>query len=140
MSLSMISSPRRFVDTIDAPASITIVDGSIPPIELADFYINSATNNIWLCVNSGSVVASTQSGLVWKQMRINIASGTVTLALGIATVLTPLVALGSKITLSSTGPNGTVGNWKVSAIVPGVSFTIVSSTALDTSTIYWEIF
>lgn len=139
MSLSMISPPRRFTDTVDAPSSITLVSGSIPAIELADLYINTSTSLIWLCVNAGTILGSTQSGIVWKLMPTVIASGTVQLALGTATVLTSSVQANSKITLSAAGPSGNVGTWKVSAIVAGTSFTIVSSSATDTSTVAWAI-
>jgi len=139
MALAMISSPRRFTDTIDAPSSITLVDGSIPPVELADLYINTSTNLIWLCVNAGSVSGSTQSGIIWKLMPTVVASGVAQLSLGTATVLTSSVTSSSKITLSAAGPSGNVGSWKVSAVVSGVSFTIVSSSATDTSQVAWAI-
>ncbi len=138
MALSLLSSPRRFMDEVDAPSSITISEG-LPAIELADFYINNLTNNIWLCVNAGSIVNKDQSGIVWQLMKSIISSGSVNLVLGTATVLTSSVTVSSKITLSSAGPSGTVGSWRVSAIVPGISFTIISSSALDTSIVYWEI-
>jgi len=138
MALSLYSAPRRFVDTVDPPSSITITD-NLPPVELADFYINLSTNLVWFCSNAGSISGSTQSGIGWKLMPSVIESGIVKLALGTATVLTSNVQSNSKITLSAAGPAGTVGTWKVSAVVAGVSFTIVSSSALDTSTVAWAI-
>lgn len=138
MSLALLGSPRRFIDTVTPPSSITIVDG-LPPVELTDFYIQSTTNNIWLCINAGSISGKTQSGIGWQLMKSIVASGTVNLVLGTSTVLTSSVTASSKINLSAAGPAGTVGSWKVSAIVPNTSFTIVSSSALDTSAVYWEI-
>ena len=138
MSLSLQSSPRRFVDKVDAPSSITIKDG-LPAVELADFYINEITNLIWLCSNAGTILGSTQSNIGWKLIQSIIASGVAQLVLGNAVVLTSSVAADSKITLSAAGPSGSVGTWKVSSVVPGVSFTIVSSSALDTSQVAWSI-
>lgn len=141
MALTMISSSKKYIDVIDPPATIALVQGSIPPVEIFDFYINSSLGTLWFCTDPGTVSGdgTQQSNIIWKQIVSLIDSGVVSLALGTATVLTSKVTLSSKITLSAAGPGGTVGNWKVSAIVPGVSFTIVSSSALDTSKVAWTI-
>ncbi len=71
-------------------------------------------------------------------MQINSDSGTAALVLGTATVLTSYVTSNSKITLSTAGTQ-TIGSWRVSAIVSGVSFTITSSNPTDNSKVAWEI-
>lgn len=141
MALTMISSSKKYVDVVDPPSTITLVQGVIPPVETYDFYINSSVGTLWFCTDPGTVSGdgTQQTNIVWKQIASLIDNGVVTLALGTATVLTSKVTASSKITLSYAGPGGTVGNWKVSAIVPGTSFTIVSSSALDTSKVAWSI-
>lgn len=141
MALTMISSAKKYVDTVDPTSTMTLVQGSIPPAEIYDFYINSAAASLWFCTDPGKVSddGTTQSNIVWKKIASSTDGGVTTLTLGTATVLTPKVKANSIITLSAAGPSGTVGTWKVSAVVAGVSFTIVSSSALDTSAVAWAI-
>lgn len=65
--------------------------------------------------------------------------GAVTLVGGTATVNTTSVAATSRIQLTGQQDGGTPGFLRVSARVNGTSFTITSSSALDTSVVGWEI-
>jgi hypothetical protein len=58
---------------------------------------------------------------------------------GVVTIPTTKVQAGSNIQLTM-GTFGTAhGQWYVSAIVPGVSFTVTSTNATETSTVVWGI-
>ncbi len=65
--------------------------------------------------------------------------GAVTLAGGTATVTTASVTASSRIQLTSQQDGGTPGWLRVTARVPGTSFTITSSSASDTSTVAYFI-
>jgi hypothetical protein len=62
-----------------------------------------------------------------------------TLVGGSVTVNTTAVATGDVILLSCTAAGGVQGFLRISAIVNAVSFTVTSSSALDTSTFSWVI-
>lgn len=66
-------------------------------------------------------------------------SNTATLAGGTATVAAPQVTATSRIWLTTQAPGGAPGWLQVSARTPGTSFTILSSSATDTSTVAWEM-
>lgn len=66
-------------------------------------------------------------------------TGTATLVGGTVTVNNAAVAANSRIMLTSQVDGGTVGFLRVSGRSNGVSFTISSSSALDTSTVAWLI-
>lgn len=66
-------------------------------------------------------------------------AGTATLVAGTVTVNTTAVAAGSRIFLTAQNTGGTPGALRVSARVAGTSFTITSTSALDTSTVAWEL-
>jgi len=65
--------------------------------------------------------------------------GAIALVAGTRVVNTTAVTANSRIFLTNNAPGGTPGWLRVSARVAGTSFTILSSDALDTSTIAWEI-
>ena len=69
----------------------------------------------------------------------NAKMGTAVLIAGAATVSTTAVGANSRIFLTGNDDGGTPGWVRVSARVAGTSFTITSSSALDTSTIAWVI-
>lgn len=69
----------------------------------------------------------------------NNAVGSATLVGGTVTISNSLVQTGDLIFLTNIGAGGTVGVPAISAIVAGTSFTITSSSALDTSTIAYMI-
>jgi hypothetical protein len=70
---------------------------------------------------------------------IPVATGLVVLSGGTATVNYPAVQNFTQIYLASQIDGGTPGWLRVSSRVPGVSFTITSSSNTDTSTIGWSI-
>lgn len=66
-------------------------------------------------------------------------SGRATLVAGVATVSDSRVRTSTNIQLTSQVDGGTPGWLRVSARVSGTSFTITSSSLLDTSTVAWEM-
>lgn len=69
----------------------------------------------------------------------NAKMGTATLASGSATVSTTAVTSNSRIYLTAQNSSGTPGFLHVGTITAGTSFTIVSSSNTDTSTVAWMI-
>lgn len=67
------------------------------------------------------------------------ASGRSTLVAGTVTVNTTEVQTGDNIRLTRDVAGGTLGHVSVGTITSGTSFTITSSSATDTSTVFWEI-
>jgi len=76
-------------------------------------------------------------GLRPREGGANARMGLATLVAGTVVVNTSAVAANSRIFLTTTVPNGTVGFLRVSARVAGVSFTILSSSGTDTSQVAW---
>jgi len=66
-------------------------------------------------------------------------NGTVALVAGTATVSSNIVPSGATISLTRQVTGGTVGHLTVGTITAGTSFVIDSSSATDTSTIFWKI-
>ena len=66
-------------------------------------------------------------------------AGVATLIGGAVTVSTSEIFTGDTVLLSRNVAGGTVGHLSVSAISNATSFTIISSSGTDTSTVYWEI-
>ncbi len=64
-------------------------------------------------------------------------AGSVVLAAGTALVEAANVTATTLVLLTSQANEGTPGTLHISALVPGASFTIASSSALDTSTVAW---
>jgi hypothetical protein len=75
----------------------------------------------------------------WELLLAPRTTGTAILAAGVATVANAAVAAGSIILLTSQVDGGTPGWLRVSTRSNGVSFTITSSSNVDTSTVGWEI-
>lgn len=63
--------------------------------------------------------------------------GIAVLVAGSATIANTSVTANTRIFLTSNVPGGTPGFVRISAITPGVSFTITSSSGTDTSTVSW---
>lgn len=66
-------------------------------------------------------------------------AGIATLVAGTVTVANTKVATGDYVKLFRQTAGGTLGDLSVGAIVDATSFVINSSSALDTSTIFWEL-
>jgi hypothetical protein len=58
---------------------------------------------------------------------------------GSVTIPTSVVQSNSVIQLSMGIPGGTLGRWEVLSINPGISFTVVSNSSAETSTVQWGI-
>jgi FtsP/CotA-like multicopper oxidase with cupredoxin domain len=65
-------------------------------------------------------------------------SGQSSLVTGSVVVADPAVTAGTRIRLVNAGAAGTLGILSYTR-QPGVSFTIVSTNALDTSAVFWEV-
>ncbi|MEO0411839.1 MAG: hypothetical protein AAF221_08390 [Pseudomonadota bacterium] len=74
-----------------------------------------------------------------EHLKDNKVRGVVSLTAGSAAVNTPYVTSASRIRLTHQNAGGTIGVPYVSARSAGTSFTIQSTSALDTSTIFWEL-
>lgn len=92
--------------------------------------VNSSTGNI--------LISTIGKGLQVKT-GINSKLGTAVLVLGTVTVANASITANSRIFLTSQVDGGVVGSLRVSAKNVGISFTITSSSALDTSTVAWNI-
>lgn len=87
-------------------------------------------------VNGSLTLSNAGSGLL-VQEGSNATMGQSTMVGGTVTVATTAVTATSRIFLTSNVDGGTVGFVRVSARVAGTSFTITSSSGLDTSQIAW---
>lgn len=91
-----------------------------------------------------SVVGNLAVGPAGSGLRVaegaNAKQGTAVLAAGTLVVANTSVTALSRIFLTSQVDGGTPGFLRVSARVPGVSFTILSSNVADTSTVAFEMF
>lgn len=94
--------------------------------------------------NGNAVVGNLAVGPAGSGLRVaegaNAKQGTAVLVAGTLVVPNTSVTAVSRIFLTSQVPGGTTGWLGISARVVGVSFTILSSNPLDTSTVAWEIF
>lgn len=68
-----------------------------------------------------------------------VATGTAVLAAGAVTVANTSITATSRIRLAYAARSGTPGAVFVSALTAGASFAIASTSAADTSTVYYEI-
>jgi hypothetical protein len=91
-----------------------------------------------LGTDSNFAIATAGAGLKIKE-GANAKMGVIALVGGTIVVNTTAVTATSRIFLTSQAPGGTPGWLQVSARVVGTSFTILSSNALDTSTVAWLI-
>lgn len=89
---------------------------------------------------SGNLIINTAGKTLKVKQGSNACFGTgAVLVAGTVTVNTTAVATGDTIFVSCTAAGGTQGIVRTSAIVNGTSFTLTSSSALDTSTYSWFI-
>lgn len=109
-------------------AQIALLAPKATPVFTGD--VNSSTGNV--------LVSTLGKGLQIKT-GANSKIGTTVLAAGSAVVANTSVTANSRIFLTSQTDGGTPGALRVSAKVIGASFTITSSSALDTSTVAWMI-
>lgn len=93
---------------------------------------------------SNAVVGNLAVGPAGSGLRVaegaNAKQGTAILAAGTVVVPNTSVTALSRIFLTSQVDGGTPGFLRVSTRTPGVSFTILSSNAADTSTVAFEMF
>jgi hypothetical protein len=89
--------------------------------------------------NLGVDVTSVGQGLKVAEGS-NAKQGTAVLAAGQAVVANTSVTASSRIILTTNATGGAAGFLVVSARTPGTSFTILSSSGTDTSTVAYEIF
>lgn len=86
-----------------------------------------------------AAIPAVYDGSNWRAVRGWIKSGIATLVAGTVTVSQTNITGNSKIRLEMYSPGGTVGWSYVSARTAGTSFVITSTSATDTSQIYWEL-
>ena len=92
--------------------------------------INGSSTPTFTTATTGKLVVTSASGY---------SGTTVAMIAGTTTVLTALVAAADTICLSANTPAGAQGALYVSAVTPGVSFVITSTSATDTSTVNWTL-
>lgn len=102
--------------------------------------LNSTRSSILLAVDkSGNLKLSTAGVGMYVKEGTNATMGVATLVAGTSTVSTTKVTASSRIFLSVQSQGGTAGFVEVTARVAGTSFTITSSSAIDTSVVAWLI-
>lgn len=108
--------------------------------------IDTLLVNLGLRASGGMSIFDTdiKANVVGKGLYVkegtNATMGTATLVAGNVTVNTTKVTANSRIFLAHQNNSGTIGFVTVSARTAGTSFTITSSSVLDTSNIAWIIF
>lgn len=99
-----------------------------------------SSTNLWLNgYFGGSLYCQVAGGGLLIKEGTNARMGTAVLVAGTKVVSTTAVTANSRIFLMCNTPGGTPGWLQVSARVAGTSFTILSSSATDTSTVAWVI-
>lgn len=113
------------------PSSGAIINGSVS--------IGASSNTYKLDVTGGDIAAMTAGKTLRIKQGTNACAGTgAVLVAGTVTVNTTAVATGDIVVLVRTATGGTQGHLSYT-IVNGTSFTVTSSSALDTSTLSWFI-
>lgn len=110
------------------------------------FLVQSNSARLRWLNNSGSAITSNGvSGLdstsqaIGNRFSNGAIEGTATLVAGTVTVNTAEILAGDRVSLTVQTPGGAQGHLSRGAIVAGTSFVINSSSATDTSTVYWRI-
>lgn len=85
------------------------------------------------------IIKDLRNGLQIRE-GVNAKQGVAVLVAGTVVVANTSVTTNSRIFLTTQIPGGTPGFLRISARTPGVSFTILSSSGTDTSTVAYEIF
>lgn len=99
-----------------------------------------ASLRYWIMAYSGSFIVSHVGAGLQVAEGANGMQGVATLVGGTVTVGNTNIAANSRIFLTSQVDGGTPGWLRVSGRTNGTSFTITSSSVLDTSTVAYEIF
>jgi hypothetical protein len=86
---------------------------------------------------SDHIVLTTAGKTVKVKEGSNACMGTAVMSAGTVTAPTTAVTATSRVFVSRQSSGGTVGSIGVGTRTPGTSFTIVSSSVLDTSTVAW---
>lgn len=98
------------------------------------------SGNALLEVNGGEIsITSAGNGLGIKEQNGNAKLGQYPLTAGAATVPNSALTATSRVFVAVNIPGGTPGFLTVTNIIPGVSFDVISSSALDTSVISWLV-
>ncbi len=84
------------------------------------------------------IISKIGAGLSVKE-GTNARMGVATLVAGVVVVNNTAVTANSRIFVSGQNSSGTMGEATIIAVVPGTSFTIASTNALDTRIIAWFI-
>jgi hypothetical protein len=136
-----------FVPLVPPGAAIaTALAGQTVPGSLAvnGAFSTSSFNNIsasgGLFAAFGNVDIQTAGEGLRVREGTNAKQGTSVLTGGTVAVANTSVTASSIIIVGQNTPGGTPGAPYVSSVTPGTGFTITSTTALDTSTVGWEIF
>jgi hypothetical protein len=131
MATVLLSSPRRFIDTIDAPASVTS-SPSLPDPEIFDEWYNTVNNNRFVCVDA------TVGALRWRRVLVPIFRALATLSSGSVIVSLPALTANMAIGIVELSANN-AGAKYISSKTPGTGFTISSTNILDASIVMYEI-
>lgn len=106
--------------------------------ESGDATIRSSGGGITSIGTAGVSMQVAGQGLLVKE-GTNATLGSATLTAGAVTISTTKVTANSRIFVTIQSPSGTLGTVYVSARTAGTSFTIASTSALDTSVVAWFI-
>ncbi len=117
------------IATGDLPAGVLVLSGGVAPVAGS------------LTVSGNIIASGTQNQMdsLGLKSGANKSCGTVTLVGGTMTVSNTRVTAGSIVLVGIVTDGGTPGAVRVSAKVAGTSFSIASSSALDTSVVGWVI-
>ncbi len=99
---------------------------------------SQALNNY--CISNTNKIAYSASSLgSGNKFSTGASQGSCTLASGTCTVSTTEILTGDTVRLSRQATGGTLGNLSVGTITNATSFVVNSSSASDTSVVFWEI-
>lgn len=130
-SLSNLDAASLLGSTWNSPGTI---GATIP--NTGKFTTLQTTGNI--TIGGDTVINTIGRGLQIKQ-GANARTGRATLVAGTVTVANTSVGANTNIYVFCLTPGGTPGWLQVSAVVNGTSFTILSSSLLDTSIVNWML-
>lgn len=133
-TISSVSGPLTIAGLLTTQAGIANSGGTIA----------SSSNYVGSGVAGAVLPGGVDVNLAGVGLRVaegaNAKQGTAVLVAGTVTVPNTSVTANSRIFLTTQVPGGTAGFLVVSARVVGTSFTILSSSAADTSTVAYEIY
>ena len=133
-----LGSNTLYIDGTGTGTATPLIKGTFDPTGL---YAGTLIfNAISVTQTAGTFNTSQTSGGFRGSEAVNGKQGIAGLVVGTITVNNTNVTANSRIFLTSQVDGGTPGWLRVSARVPGTSFTILSSSGTDTSTVAYEIF